>query len=93
MKLTVLPKSKQGKWAAILTLVFIVLMSLKISALAIYIRLPFPSLFLAIIGVAGFVLGIVSIVRNKERALLTLLSIPVGLLIIFWVAAELAFPH
>lgn len=47
------------------------------------IRLPLPTLFLAVIGVAGFVMGVISIVKNKDRALLTLLSIPVGLLIIF----------
>ncbi len=93
MKPTVIPKTKQGKWAAILTLFFIVIMLLKISALAVYIRLPFPSPFLAIIGVVGFALGIISIVRYKERALLTLLSIPVGLLIVFWVVAEMVFPH
>lgn len=93
MKIQLWPKKTAGKWAAILTLIFIVTMSLKISALANMIRLPFPSPFLAIIGVAGFVMGAISIVKNKDRALFTMLSIPVGLLIIFWVAAEIVFPH
>ena len=87
------PKTTAGKWAAILTLLFIVSMSIKLSALAMLIRLPLPTPFLAVIGVAGFVMGVISTVKNKDRALLTLLSIPVGLLIIIWTAAEIAFPH
>jgi membrane associated rhomboid family serine protease len=68
-------------------------MALKLSTLAITIRLPFPSPFIAALGVIGFVLGLISIFKNKDKSLFVLLSIPVGLLIIFWVAAEIAFPH
>jgi membrane associated rhomboid family serine protease len=93
MKIQVWAKTKIGKWASILTLLFIVLMAIKFSALAITIRLPFPSPFIALLGVIGFVLGIISIFKNKDRSIFVLLSIPVGLLIIFWVAAEIAFPH
>jgi hypothetical protein len=45
------------------------------------------------LGAIGFILGLISIFKNKDRSLFVLLSIPVGLLIIFWVAAEIAFPH
>ncbi len=93
MKIQILSKTKSGKWASILTLLFIVLMAIKLSALAITIRLPFPSPFIAGLGVIGFILGIVSFFKNKDRSLFVLLSLPVGLLIIFWVAAEMAFPH
>ena len=93
MKIQLCSRTKAGKWAAILTLLFITLMSLKLSALAMFIRLPLPTPLIAVIGVAGFIVGVVSIIKNKDRALLTLLSIPVGLLIIFWTIAEIAFPH
>ena len=33
------------------------------------------------------------IVKNKDRSLFTLLSIPIGLLIFFWLAAEIACPY
>ncbi len=66
---------------------------LRMSALATIIRLPFPSPFIAVLGEIGFILGLISIFKNKDRSLFVLLSIPVGLLIIFWVAAEIAFPH
>ena len=93
MKIQLCSRTKAGKWAAILTLLFITLMSLKLSTLAMFIRLPLPTPLIAVIGVAGFVAGIVSVIKSKDRALLTLLSIPVGLLIIFWTIAEIAVPH
>lgn len=93
MKIQLCSKTTTGKWVAILTLLFIVLISLKLSTLVMLIRLPLPTPLIAVIGVAGFIVGVVSIIKNKDRALLTLLSIPVGLLIIFWTAAEIAVPH
>lgn len=93
MKIKFWSKTMAGKWAASLTLLFIVLMSLKLMTLAISIRIPLPTPFIACLGVIGFILGIVSFVKNKDRSILTILSIPVGLLIIFWIAAEIAFPH
>ncbi|MEN6328212.1 MAG: hypothetical protein ABFD18_18640 [Syntrophomonas sp.] len=93
MKIQLCSKTAPGKWATILTLLFIVLMSLKLSALAMLIRLPLPTPLIAVIGVVGFIIGAISIIKNKDRALFTLLSIPVGLLIIFWTVAEIAVPH
>ena len=93
MKIQLWSKTTAGKWAASLTLLFIVLMSLKLLTLGISIRIPLPTPFIAGLGVIGFIMGIVSFVKNKDRSLLTLLSFLVGLLIIFWVAAEIAFPH
>lgn len=91
MKTQILSKTKIGKWASLLTLLFIVLMGLK--ALNIGIRLPLPSPFIAIFGAIGFGLGIISSFKNKDKSLSVLLAMLVGLLIIFWVAAEIAFPH
>jgi hydrogenase/urease accessory protein HupE len=93
MKIQIWSKTKTGKWASIFTLLFIVLMAIKLSVLAITIQLPFPVPFIAGLGVIGFTLGIISVFKNKDRSFFVLLSIPVGLLIIFWVAAEIVFPH
>ncbi|MDD2406542.1 MAG: hypothetical protein PHU24_08815 [Sphaerochaetaceae bacterium] len=91
MKIQIMSKTKIGKWAFFLSLLFIVLMGLK--ALNIGFRIPFPSPIIAVFGMIGFVLGIISFLKNKDRSLSVLLSIPIGLLIMFWVAAEIAFPH
>ncbi len=88
MKFQLLSKTVAGKWAAWLTLTFIILILFKIT-----IGLPVPSPLIAAMGIAGFVIGIVSVVKNKDKSVLTLLSLPVGLLIILWVAAEIANPH
>lgn len=93
MKMKLYSKTTAGKWAAILTLIFIVLMAIKFSALAMFIRLPLPTPFIAIVGVVGFLLGLISLVKNKDRSILTFLAILIGLLIILWTAAEIAFPH
>lgn len=93
MNIQLYSKTTAGKWAAILTLLFIALMAIKLSALAMLIRLPLPTPFLAIIGVIGFLLGIISVLKNKDRSILTLLAILIGLLIILWTAAEIAIPH
>lgn len=68
-------------------------MLLKISTLAIHIRLPLPTPIIAVIGVAAFIMGLIPIIKHSDRALLTFLSISVGLIIIFWTIAEIAFPH
>lgn len=87
MKMQILSKTPSGKWAGLLTLAFIVLMALK------YFRLPLPSPAIAVLGVAGFILAVVSIIKNKDRSLLTWLAIPVGLILIFWIGAEIMYPH
>jgi hypothetical protein len=93
MKMQIYSKTTAGKLAAILTLTFIVLMAIKLSALAMLIRLPLPTPFLAVMGFIGFLLGIISIVKNKDRSMLTLLAILIGLLIVLWTTAEIVFPH
>lgn len=93
MKMQFWSKTTTGKWAAGLTLAFIVLMAIKMTALGNIIRLPLPTPVLALMGVIGFVMGLIAIIKYKDRAMLTLLSIPVGLIIIAWTIAEIAFPH
>ncbi|WP_210364073.1 hypothetical protein [Bacillus sp. REN3] len=93
MKIQFWSKTATGKWAASLTLLFIVLMAVKLMTSAIMIRIPLSSPFISLFGLMGFVMGGISIMKNKDRALLTLLSILIGLLVLFWVTAEILFPH
>ncbi len=55
--------------------------------------IPFPTPAIAGLGVIGFVLGTTSMIINKDRSLLTLLSVVLGLLVVLWVAAEILLPH
>lgn len=93
MKIQLWSKFTAGRWAAWLTLLFILMMALKLTASGTSIRVPLPIPAIAGFGVFGFAMGIMSVINNKDRSILTLLSIPIGLLIIVWFAAELLFPH
>ena len=76
-----------------MTMAFIVLMAIKMVGLGAAIRLPLPTPALALMGLVGFIMGLIAIIKYKDRALLTLLSIAVGLVIILWTLAEIAFTH
>lgn len=93
MKIQLWSKFIAGRWAAWLTLLFILMMALKLTASGTSIRIPLPIPAIAGFGVLGFGMGIVSVIKNKDRSILTLLSIPIGLLIMVWFAAELLLPH
>ncbi len=89
MKIKLCSTAKVGKYAACSTLLFIILMILKFFTYSI----PLPTPVIAGLGVLGFILGAISMIKSKDRSLLTLLSIAIGLLVILWVAAEILFPH
>ena len=87
MKIKFLPNTEIGKWADILCTAFIVLITLKIIA-----SIPLPTFFIAALGLAGFILTVVAVIR-KDTAILNFISIFTGLIIILWIAAEIAYPH
>jgi hypothetical protein len=83
-----LPKSLPGKWAVGLSLAFIILMAVKILSF-----LPLPTFAIAALGLAGFMVGIWAVFKNKDRVLLIIIPMLVGIVIILWTAAEFIFPH
>ena len=44
-------------------------------------------------GIAAFVTGLVTIIKDKERAALVFISTLIGALVILYLIAEIAFPH
>ena len=82
MNITFMSKSVLGKWAAGLSIAFLVLILVQLSEM-----MRLPGTLIAVLGLTGFILGMVAIIKHKDRALLTYLSIPVGLLIIILVLA------
>ncbi len=89
MKIQIWSKTKVGQSAACFILLFIILMILKFFTY----RIPLPTPVIACLGIIGFILGTISVVKNKDRSLLTFLSILIGLLVVLWVVAEILFPH
>ncbi len=78
-----LPKTIQGKWAGIISVAFIILIALNA-----LVPFPIPSFFLSTVGLIGFAAGIIAFIL-KDRTILVFLSILVGHVVIFWIAAEL----
>ena len=90
MKLNFIPKTRLGKWSIGLSIAFIVLIGMKI---ADYFHFPLPTPAIATLGLMGFILSLIAIFRNKDRAILIFLPVLVGLVIILWTTAEFIFPH
>ena len=90
MKLNFIPKTRLGKWSIGLSIAFIVLIGMKI---ADYFHFPLPTPAIAALGLMGFILSLIAIFRNKDRAILIFLPVLVGLVIILWTTAEFIFPH
>lgn len=82
MNITFLSKSRFGKWSAGLSIAFLVLTLVQLSEV-----MRLPGTLIALMGLLGFILGILAIIKYKDRALLTYLSIPVGLLVIIFALA------
>ena len=87
-KLVLLPKTRIGKWAVGLSIAFIVLIAVKIQG-----SLPMPTFAIAGLGLAGFIMAIIAILKKKDRAILNFMPIGFGIVILVWFAAELMFPH
>lgn len=88
MNITIWPKSKVGKWAAILGIAYIVLMWLKLQ-----FHLPVFSFAIAGVGLVGFVLSLIAVLKNKDRALIILLPLLAGIVLVIWIVAEILYPH
>lgn len=81
-----MPKTKLGKWACVLLIIFLV----SIIALIIFlnvlgfkrgsVELVVPGIFMTIIGLATFVTGAISLFKFKDRSLLVIIATIFGFL-------------
>ena len=55
--------------------------------------LTIPILIAAILAVCAFFTGILSIIRNRERAVFVLISTAIGFFVLIFGLAEITFPH
>ena len=55
--------------------------------------LTIPMLIAAVLAVCAFITGILSIIRNRERAVFVLISTTIGLFVLIFGLAEIIFPH
>jgi len=103
MKVHFIPKTNLGKWSIWLIIAFIILFI--VSQLLVSsgqrggatffsnLLLSIPMLVAGISGISAFFVGIIGIIKSKERAIIVFLSTIIGFLILFFVLGEFLFPH
>jgi len=87
-KIEVLPRTKTGNWAGMVSVAFIFLFTSKV-----LFALPMVSFAIFGVGLVGFALGIVAVFMKKDHALFTYLSLLTGVFCIVWIVAEMMNPH
>lgn len=104
MKISFFPKSKAGKWSVFCLLAAIALIALFFAILAIFnvkggdTFFSNPELFIPLLsawgtGAASFVLGAISLIRDKSKSVLVFLCAAIGFIVGLYGVLEVAFPH
>jgi hypothetical protein len=97
-----MPSTIFGKWAGWLLGLFMALLALFFGLVEAGQRggetifsnlaLAIPGLGAAASAIAGGVLGVYAL-KHRDRSVVVILAILVGMFVLFWTAAEIAFPH
>lgn len=104
MKITFLPTTKLGK-CTIGLIISLILFFLLAAAIATLGRqtggdtltannyIAIPMLLAAVSGVSAFMIGLIAVLKYKERSLIVFLSIFIGLNILVFILGEFLTPH
>ena len=97
------PKTRSGKLSAWLLVTLAVLMGVFRINVLLGQRggdtffsnpsLAIPILLAGISGIAAFITGLISIIREKERSISVYLAVAVGLIVLIVVLANIISPH
>ena len=103
MQISILPKTKLGKWSTVLIIAFIVFIVAFQLLVASGQRggetffgnlvLTIPILLAGTSGVFASVTGLIGVIRNRERSILVFLAISIGLFVLLFSLGEVIFPH
>lgn len=103
MNIQILPKSTSGKWSVGLCISFFVLIGLLFALIASGQRggskffdnlaLALPGMFAALSAILAFFIGLISVVKYRERSLLTFVSIVIGAFVLYFTIGELISEH
>ena len=92
------PQTKLGKWSVWLNAFFLITIGISIILVNVLGILSYddhwwdvtvPILFLA--SITAFILGIIAIIKNKERSVLVYISVIIGLLAILFIPLHSLF--
>ncbi|MFC1687374.1 hypothetical protein ACFL0L_02250 [Patescibacteria group bacterium] len=98
-----MPRTTMGKWSVGLIGAFIFFMVVFFvlvesgerggDTFFSNLALTIPILIAGACGVAGFVVGLIAMIRKRERSWLVYIATAIGAFIAFWISAEILFPH
>jgi len=103
MKIIFTPKTSLGRWSIKLIALFFAFLGLFFLFVGLEesgghtffsnFKLSLSILAAGISGVSSFLTGSIGIIKNKERAIFVWLATLMGFFVLFWIIAEILFPH
>ena len=103
MRVTILPKTPLGKWSTGLVIAFAVLLVAFLLLVASGQRggetffsnlvLTIPMLLAGTSAVFALLIGLISLIRNKERSIFVFLAMLIGLFVLIFWLGEVIYPH
>ena len=103
VKIHFLPKTKPGRWSIWLILGFILFYAVFFVFVAAGQRggdtffsnlyLTVPVVIAALSGISAFFVGIIGVIKDRERSILVYLTTLFGFCILLFCLAEIVFPH
>jgi tellurite resistance protein TehA-like permease len=104
MHLTLLPKTKLGKWSLGLIIAGLVLYGIFFIVVSLGYRggetfgikdvIPAsPMILMVLAAIASMVVGIISVIKSKERSIIVFITIVIGLFALALVVGEFVVPH
>ncbi|TLM99399.1 MAG: hypothetical protein FDZ75_00130 [Actinobacteria bacterium] len=101
-----LPSTNLGKWSMWLAVAFVIAFMMNGALVAVFGQstnaamnefsrtyLPYWGVAFMAVGLVSGVVGLVAILKQKERSLVTLLTIVPTLFVLMFLIGEFAFPH
>lgn len=98
-----MPHTKLGKWSVRLMGLFIILMTIFFAFVTAgqkggdgffdNLYLTIPVIIAGISGIFSFVIGLLAILKQRDKSLLVYISSFLGFLITLFILAEIFFPH
>ncbi|MHA1728036.1 MAG: hypothetical protein ACTSWY_04830 [Promethearchaeota archaeon] len=103
MEIGILPKSLLGKWSIGLIIALVASLGLFFLFIAFGQRggenffsnlyLAIPAVCMGVTGISAFFTSIIGIIKDKDYSVLIFVSAIIGFFVLFWVLAEIFFPH
>ena len=98
------PATRLGWWAVALTAVFIVMFIINATVFMVASQefsdrwwqknlLPFYGILMLLCGLSGGVVGLIALIRKRERSWLVWLTLLPGAFVLFLVLGEFLVPH